>query len=148
MKGRVLIEGRAQGPLLRLTAPLSFWGGVDPKTGRISDPRHPEHDRSVTGTVLAIPSPRGSSSSSAIMLELIARGLAPAALLLGEADAILALGIVIAREMGHPVLPALELPVAELMQLPEGVIKVETDGSIKQIEVSAPQAKQHTDGHR
>jgi hypothetical protein len=32
--------------------------------------------------------------------------------------------------MGHPVLPALELPVAELMQLPEGVIKVETDGSI------------------
>jgi predicted aconitase with swiveling domain len=138
MKGRVLIEGRAQGPLLRLTAPLSFWGGVDPKTGRISDPRHPEHDRSITGTVLAIPSPRGSSSSSAIMLELIARGLAPAALLLGEADAILALGIVVAREMGHPVLPALELPVAELMQLPEGVIKVAIDGGIKQIAVSAP----------
>jgi uncharacterized protein len=130
MKGRVLIEGRAQGPLLRLTAPLSFWGGVDPKTGRISDPRHPEHDRSVTGTVLAIPSPRGSSSSSAIMLELISRGLAPAALLLGEADAILALGIVVAREMGHPTLPALELPVSELMRPPEGTVRVDIDGSV------------------
>ena len=130
MRGRVLIEGQAKGPLLRLTAPLSFWGGVDPKTGRISDPRHPEHDRSVTGTVLAIPSPRGSSSSSAIMLELIARRLAPAALLLGEADAILALGIVVAREMGHPTLPALEFPVGDMMRLPEGVLRVEVDGSV------------------
>jgi len=130
MKGRVLIEGSASGPLLRLTAPLSFWGGVDPKTGRISDPRHPEYDRSINGTVLAIPQPRGSSSSSAIMLELIARGLAPAALLLGEADAILALGIVVAREMGHPTLPALELPVAELERLPGGMITVEVDGTV------------------
>jgi uncharacterized protein len=133
MKGRVLIEGCAQGPLLRLTAPLSFWGGVDPRNGRISDPRHPEHDRSIAGTVLAIPVPRGSSSSSAIMLELIARGLAPAALLLGEADAILALGIVVAREMGHPSLPALELPVAEMMQLPEGMLHVQTDGSVEPV---------------
>ena len=43
MKGRVLIEGEGAGPLLRLTAPLSFWGGVDPKTGRVSDPRHPQN---------------------------------------------------------------------------------------------------------
>lgn len=130
MKGRVLIEGRAEGPLLRLTAPLSFWGGVDPKTGRICDPRHPEHGRSIAGTVLAIPQPRGSSSSSAIMLELIARGLAPAAMLLGEADAILVLGISVARELGHATLPALEMPVAELAQLPEGLLRVESDGSI------------------
>ncbi len=107
--GRVLIAGSAEGPLLRLTAPLSFWGGVDPKTGHISDPRHPQHGRSIAGTVLAVPVPRGSSSSSAIMLELIARGIAPAALLLGEADAILALGIVVAGEMGHRTLPALQV---------------------------------------
>jgi len=130
VRGRVLIAGSARGPLLRLSAPLSFWGGVDPKSGRISDPRHPEHGVSIAGTVLAIPQPRGSSSSSAIMLELIARGIAPAALLLGEADAILALGIVVASEMGHRSLPALELPVAEMMRLPKGELRVETDGSV------------------
>ncbi len=112
MKGRVLIEGEGAGPLLRLTAPLSFWGGVDPKTGRVSDPRHPQHGMSIAGAVLALAEPRGSSSSSAIMLELIARGLAPAALLLGEVDAILTLGIVVARE------------------LPEGRLSVASDGSI------------------
>jgi predicted aconitase with swiveling domain len=130
VKGRVLIEGKGEGALLRLTAPLSFWGGVDPKTGRVSDPRHPQHGMSVTGTVLALAEPRGSSSSSAIMLELIARGLAPAALLLGEVDAILVLGIVVAREMGHATLPALELAPAELARLPEGRLRVASDGTI------------------
>jgi len=130
VKGRVLVEGSAEGPLLRLTAPLSFWGGVDPKTGRISDPRHPQHGADVAGTVLAVPVPRGSSSSSAIMLELIARGIAPAALLLGEADAILALGIVVAGEMGHRTLPALQIGAEELAALPQCRIKVAADGTV------------------
>ena len=130
MTGRVLVAGSGEGPLLRLTAPLSFWGGVDPKTGRISDPRHPQHGACVAGTVLAVPVPRGSSSSSAIMLELIARGIAPAALLLGEADAILALGIVVAGEMGHPTLPALQVDPDELAALPQGRLRIAPGGAI------------------
>lgn len=130
VRGRVLIDGEGDGPLLRLTAPLSFWGGVDPKTGRVSDPRHPQHGKSVAGTVLALAEPRGSSSSSAIMLELIARGIAPAALLLGEVDAILTLGIVVAGEMGHATLPALAVAPDDLARLPEGRLKVARDGTI------------------
>ena len=90
--GRVLVPGEAVGPLLRLRAPISFWGGVDPRTGRVADPRHPDHGRSLAGTVLVVPSAVGSSSSSAIMLELMRNGVAPAAVLMGKADAILALG--------------------------------------------------------
>lgn len=131
LKGRVLVAGTAEGPLLRLTAPLSFWGGIDPKTGRVTDPRHPQHGICIAGTVLSLPEPRGSSSSSAVMLELIARGIAPAALLLGEADAILALGIVVAGEMGHPTLPALEVAVADLQRLPAGRVRIGADGSIE-----------------
>ncbi len=133
VRGRVLIAGEGAGPLLRLTAPLSFWGGVDPKTGRVSDPRHPEHGKSVAGTVLALGEPRGSSSSSAIMLELIARGIAPAALLLGNPDAILTLGIVVAGERGHATLPAIEVALDDLARLPAGRLKVEADGTISPI---------------
>ena len=130
LKGRVLVAGSAEGPLLRLTAPLSFWGGIDPKTGRVSDPRHPQHGQRIAGTVLALAEPRGSSSSSAIMLELIARGIAPAALLLGEADAILALGIVVAGEMGHRTLPALQIDPELLARLPQARLKIAADGTI------------------
>ena len=80
--GRSLVGGRASGACLKLTAPISFWGGVDPTTGRIADPRHPEYDLCITGRVLVVPETVGSSSSSAIMLELLRLGTAPAAVLL------------------------------------------------------------------
>lgn len=112
--GRVLVAGEAEGPLLRLAEPLSFWGGVDPASGRITQPRHPDHGRCVAGTVLAMPRGIGSSSSSAVLLELIHHGCAPAALLMGEADAILALGVVVAREMGFGSIPVLECRVDAL----------------------------------
>jgi uncharacterized protein len=86
-------------PLI-LTAPISFWGGVDPKTAKIADVRHPQHGADIAGTILFIPGTIGSSSASAILLELIHRGIAPAALVLREPDAILLLGVIVAREMG------------------------------------------------
>jgi uncharacterized protein len=128
--GRVLIDGVGQGPLLRLVEPISFWGGVDPATARLTDPRHPQHGISIAGTVLALAATRGSSSSSAIMLELLARGIAPAALLLGEPDAILALGVLVGREMGYKAIPVLAVPAAAQAALPQGVLRVAPGGAI------------------
>lgn len=119
---RILIPGAADGPLLRLRAPISFWGGVDPKTGRIADPRHPDHGASIAGTVLAVPATIGSSSSSAVMLELMRGGTAPAALLLGAVDAILTLGVVVAREMGYGTIPVLAMS-------PEALIALSANGT-------------------
>jgi predicted aconitase with swiveling domain len=128
LKGRVLVPGEAEGPILNLSEPLSFWGGVDPNSGLITQPRHSGHGRSVAGTVLAMPSGIGSSSSSAVLLELIHNGCAPVALLMGEADAILALGVVVAREMGFGVIPVLECDVGMLTGA--GSVRIERDGSI------------------
>ena len=109
-----VIEGEASGPLLRLAAPISFWGGVDPASGVITQPRHPDHGRCIAGTVLALPGTIGSSSSSAILLELIHAGRAPRALLLADLDAILVLGVVVAREMGYRGIPVAQCDVAAL----------------------------------
>lgn len=96
-----LVPGPATtGPVLALTAPISFWGGVDPKTSVIADVRHPQHGTPISGTILYLPGTIGSSSASAVLLELIHRGIAPAAIILMEPDAILLLGVLVAREMG------------------------------------------------
>lgn len=101
LQGETLVEGQAgSGPALVLTAPISFWGGVDPKTGRIADVRHPQHGAVISGTVLFLPGTIGSSSASAVLMELVHNGKAPAALVLHEPDAILLLGLIVAREMG------------------------------------------------
>ncbi len=127
--GRVLLAGEAEGPLLNLGEPLSFWGGVDPASGVITQPRHPGHGASVAGTVLAMPRGIGSSSSSAILLELIHNGHAPRALLLGRADAILALGVVVAGEMGYGTIPVIECDVGALPAA--GGVRVSRDGTVQ-----------------
>ena len=99
LRGTVLVPGAAAGPVLALAEPLSFWGGVDPATGRIIEARHPDHGRSVAGHILAMPAVRGSSSSSSILAELLRAGLGPLAILLGEPDEILVVGAVVAREL-------------------------------------------------
>lgn len=97
----VLVPGTGGGgAAMVLTAPISFWGGVDPKSGRIADVRHPQCDANIAGTVLFIPGTIGSSSAAAVLLELVHAGRAPAVLVLHEPDAILLLGLIVAREMG------------------------------------------------
>lgn len=110
-EAEVLVPGTGgRGPALVLDAPISFWGGVDPATGRIADVRHPQLGRHVAGTVLFLPGTIGSSSASAVLLELVHNGHAPAALVLHEPDAILLLGLIVAREMGWETPVALRLP--------------------------------------
>jgi predicted aconitase with swiveling domain len=94
---RVLIDGEAVGELFVLQRPLSFWGGVDPETGLITDRAHPQHGRSLTGRVVAMPHGRGSSSSSAVLAETLRRGAGPAAIVLGEPDQIVVTGVLVAR---------------------------------------------------
>ncbi len=100
-QAKVLIAGPAvSAAALTLTAPISFWGGVDPKTSRVADVRHPQYGTEIRGRILFVPGTIGSSSAAAILLELVHRGIAPAALVLHEPDAILLLGLIVAREMG------------------------------------------------
>ena len=106
----ILVPGRAgEGEALVLTAPISFWGGVDPQSGRIADVRHPQHGETIAGRVLFLPGTIGSSSASAVLMELVHNGHAPAALVLHEPDAILLLGLIVGREMGWRTPVALRL---------------------------------------
>ena len=131
IQGKPLIEGRATGPVFRLTAPISLWGGVDPLTGTIVDPRHPDHGACVAGRVLAIPVTVGSSSSSAIMLEMLRNHVAPAALLLGTPDAIVTMGVVVARELGYETIPVVLVDGGQLETLENGSeVRVSGTGTI------------------
>lgn len=125
-----LLPGRASGPLLALTEPLSFWGGVNPNTGEIIQVRHPQCGMSIAGTILALPATIGSSSSAAVLLELTRNGNAPAALLLGEPDAILMIGCLVAVEMGWPAPPAWNLPAEKQAELAQGHYEISETGAL------------------
>lgn len=116
LTGRSLHPGTGAGALLPLAAPLSLWGGVD-HDGTVVDHHHPQHGSSLTGRVVAMRSGRGSSSSAAVLAELIRSGRAPAALLLAESDSIVVVGALVAAEMYDVSMPVVELTLEQLARL-------------------------------
>ena len=132
MDADLVVEGApARGPLFKLCAPISFWGGVDPVTGLIVDARHPDRGASISGTFLALPGTIGSSSSSSVLLELVARGIAPAALILTDIDAILLIALFVSTEMGWPAPPALTMKSRNFALLPQGIYCLDKTGRLK-----------------
>src|ERR1700722_18693325 len=109
------VTGRA----LHVVEPISFWGGVSPIDGALSDPRSHHHGKRVAGTVMIIRELRGSSSGSSVLLELIYRRIAPSAIVLTTPDAILALGVLVAIEMHWPTPGLFQLAFSEQRSIPE-----------------------------
>ena len=137
MRLEVIVPGLPEEDIERasalvLTEPISFWGGVSPASGLLIDPRSAHHRRSISGTALFIGELRGSSSGSSVLLELIHRRLAPAAIILDAPDAILALGAIVGREMGWKSPPILRLSAAEQRRIGDGAqVSISREGHLR-----------------
>ena len=135
LQSRVLLEGQARGPVLKLTADISFWGGVDPDSGRIIHRRHPQFGESVAGKILVMHRSIGSSSGSSILLELFRCNCAPLGIILAEADLVVSLGAVVAKEMGYGNIPVVCLSESEFSKLPTAV-RIHSSGEIHPCETA------------
>ncbi len=109
MTGLAILPGSAAAEVLVCDPGLSFWGGIDPETGRVIDAHHPLHGESLAGKVVAMPTSRGSCTGSGVLLELALNGHAPAALVFREGEDVLTLGALIADRLFHRPLPVLRL---------------------------------------
>lgn len=131
LAGRALVAGAAEGAVLYASEPLSFWGGYDAETGEIIDRRHPLAGRIASGRILAIPATRGSSTTTAVLLEAIRRGTAPAALLTRGPDTFLALAGIVAAQLYDRAPPVIALSREDfdaLRQVPRA--RVEPAGTV------------------
>lgn len=118
--GTVLVKGGGSGPLLVSDMPLSFWGGYNQFTGEVIDRRHPLSGKIATDCMLAIPASRGSSTTTAVLLEAIRRGTAPAALITSQVDTFLVLASVVADELYQKPIPVLTLDAEAFKLLNSG----------------------------
>ena len=107
--GKPVISGKASGIALVSHEPLSFWGGYDWKSGEITDRRHPLSGENAKGKVLVVPFTRGSSTTTAVLLEAIREGTAPAAIITTATDFFFALASVVAGELYEKSFPLIAL---------------------------------------
>jgi predicted aconitase with swiveling domain len=108
---------------------------MDPATGELIDAHHPQRGARMTGRVVVMPSARGSSSSASVLAEAVRAGTAPAAIILGEPDLILAVGAAVAEELYGVVVPIVVLPAAlGLAALDDGVVvRIGEDGTVERV---------------
>ncbi len=154
ISARSILSGSADGPIIATEEALSFWGGVDPATGRVIDVHHPLHGLCLTGGILMMPSSRGSCTGSGVLLDMALTGRAPAALVFSEAEDVLTLGALIAAEMFGKSLPVLRLSREAFKALSEAKsarisdTAIEADGLTIPVAPPATTALNLTEGDR
>lgn len=123
---RVLVDGEASGHLLVLREPLSFWGGVDPGSGRIIDRSHHAVGESVTGKILFMPHGRGSSSSASVIAETIRIGVGAVGFILAEPDDIVVTGVFVANHLYGTSVPVI---ITNLPETPGRTVHLSARGA-------------------
>lgn len=131
LQSKVIIPGEAGGMALVANEPLSFWGGYDWKTGEIIDRRHMLSGAIAKDKILAIPFTRGSSTTTAVLLEAIRAKTAPTALITTDTDFFFALASVVAEELYTAPLPLVSLSGTSFAQLKtDDTVQIKADGTI------------------
>jgi predicted aconitase with swiveling domain len=131
LQGRVIIRGEARGRALVSREPLSFWGGYDWRTGEIIDRRHVLSGSIAKDRILAVPFTRGSSTTTAVLLEAIRAKTAPAAIITTDTDFFFALASVVAEELYASPLPLVALAADDFAQLrTDNEVQITADGAV------------------
>jgi predicted aconitase with swiveling domain len=130
------VSGIREGELLTTRQPFSFWGGVDPASGIINDPRHELFGESIAGKVLAFPCGKGSTGTPLVVLELARVKKAPAGLVQIDVDPLQVAGPLICKHFYGEIIPVVTLSHESFRLLQTGM-RVAIDGSKEEIILSS-----------
>jgi len=119
-KACCVTSGVGSGEILATSQPISFWGGIDPQNGNITDRFNEHFGQSITGKIFVFPFGKGSSGAPPVILELIRNGKAPTALINLRTDPILALGPIISKHLYGKEIPIITLDEQAFNELKTG----------------------------
>jgi predicted aconitase with swiveling domain len=97
LEGRTIYPGVTGGKALVSRMGISFYGGVDPDTGMVTEYGHDLEGKSIAGKVLVFPTGKGSTVGSYVLYRLKKNGIAPLAVINAECETITAVGCIIAE---------------------------------------------------
>jgi uncharacterized protein len=131
ISGTILNKGKAAGPVLVLTEPVSFWGAYDPRTGKIVDTHHPQSGAYLGGHILLLSETRGSGGTPGGIAEAIRLGTAPLGIILITPDINLAIGAAVAARLYGSQCPVLAVSEDDYVTLTKARhIGIAEDGQI------------------
>jgi predicted aconitase with swiveling domain len=95
--GRKISAGVVQGEALVTKQGISFFGGVDPSSGIVTEKGHELEGKSISGKILVFPQGKGSTVGSYALYRMKKQGTAPLAMINAECETIVAVGAIISE---------------------------------------------------
>ncbi len=96
LRGRKIVEGKAEGEALVTREPISFMGSINPKTGYVIERGHEIEGQCLKGKVLVFPSSKGSTGGSYMLYDVVRNGVGPAGIVNAEAESVVVIGAIVA----------------------------------------------------
>jgi predicted aconitase with swiveling domain len=96
IRSRSISRGKAEGETLVSNEPISFFGGVDPRTGIIIERNHPLKGKSIVDKILVFSGGKGSTVGSYVIYQLAKNQKGPIGMICREAEPIIAVGAIMA----------------------------------------------------
>ena len=97
LKGRKIYKGIAEAEAIVTKDGISFYGGIDPDTGKVVEVGHELEGQTVSGKVLVFPTGKGSTVGSYTMYRMKKNNTAPVAIVNKQIDTIVAVGCIISE---------------------------------------------------
>jgi len=111
---KIIVQGTAQGTVLKTSSPINFLGAVDKKTGTIRDEKYDIFEKSVKDTILVFPHGIGSSVGAYTIYSLKSNNSAPVAMICTKADLTVASGCALAN------IPMIVVSIEEFNSIQDG----------------------------
>jgi predicted aconitase with swiveling domain len=123
-QGRSIYSGMVRGEALATSQAISFFGGVDPESGVVTERGHALEGQCIAGKLLVFPTGKGSTVGSYTLYRLKHNNCAPLAILNAECETIIAVGCIIAQIPCVDHLPIHEIATGSLVEINNGDINV------------------------
>ena len=94
---KIIVQGKAQGTVLKTSNPINFLGAVDKQTGVIRDKKYDIFKKSIKDSILVFPHGVGSSVGAFTIYSLKSHQSAPVAMICQKADLTVASGCALAN---------------------------------------------------
>jgi len=125
LNGRRIYKGIAEGEAIVTKDGISFYGGVDPDTGKVVEVGHALEGQSITGKILVFPTGKGSTVGSYTLYRMKKNKTAPAAIVNRQIDTIIAVGCIISE------IPCVDKIDVNEIKTGQKVVVNGTDGTVE-----------------
>lgn len=129
INGRRIYKGKVIGKAMITTQNISFYGGIDPDSGIVTEKDHELEGKSIAGRILVFPTGKGSTVGSYTLYRLKKNNKAPAAIINKKCDPIVAVGCIISE------IPCIDQ--IEIEKIPKDAL-LEVNGDDASIDIKNP----------